>query len=239
MGNVRDAITLSPMAVAATLAIGGALIAGLVTLVIVLGRKFGEILRQKMQEVAGYGKKLDEFLTSHAEKDGLLVERLTITNERMKNYDASWDTLQARLRDGSQAMQAIREDLAARKDEQERYEREIAARQAKFEQEMHTRELAFANQWQTTLVGLADRFVSKEVLDEYRRRHEQDHGRMEARMAHQEKTVERMQASVLGIDQKLEGGIHTIASLLAKHVTIGADKTVVAADCDPKPGQGV
>lgn len=237
MGAARDAITLSPTMVALTLAIGGALIAGLVTLVVLLGRKFGEVVQKKMQDVEGYGKKLEAFFEAQGEKDRIHVERLAIVNERMKNYDKGWDTLQARLQEGTQTMRSQREELDAQKKAQDSFEKESVARQAKFEQEIHTRQLEFAGQWQTTLVGMAERFVSKDTLEDFRCRHEQDHGRLEQRMAHQEQLTEKMTSNILGIEKKLEGGIHTIAALLAKHITVGKARND-DEPCKPDDDQG-
>jgi len=215
------------------------LIAGLFTLVVVLLRR--ELGRHEtyMQKTDGLLKELGTTFTAMAkaqsDKDAALVERYSVLGERLKFTEQTGALTQDRLREGSQAMQAIRESIAAEKDSREKFEREFAERQVKFEQEAHTRQLAFAGQWQTTLVDLTNRFVGQAALDEYRMRHEQDHSRVEVRLSRQEELMEKMEQTVHGIDKKLEGGIQTIAALLAKHVTIGSAKD----DCgEPAHGKG-
>jgi hypothetical protein len=218
----------SPGLLAGVFSLAGVVIAGLVTLVVLLLKREYRRHEAYMTKLDASAKaqadKLEMMARAQMDKDAILLERLSVTNERLKARENADTLLERRLGEGTQTFRELRDGIAGSIQAQSKLSEELYARQAKFEQEAHTRQLSFAGQWQTTLVDLANRFVGQAALDEYRTRHEQDHSRVEVRLSRQEELMEKMEQTVHGIDKKLEGGIQTIAALLAKHVTVGEQK---------------
>lgn len=225
------AASMSPTTFGVILAIGGVLFAGMMTALVWLGRKLAFMIQAKMSDFDKAQSRIEGHIKAQADKDAALVERYSVLAERLKFASGALETIQDRLREGARTFGSLQKELAAEREAREKFERELTKLMSGFEQEVHNRVLTFADQWQRTLVDLANKFVSREAFNEYRTRHEQDHGRLEVRMARQEELTEKLEQTATGIKQELEGGIHMIAALLAKHITVGAPKV-------PSEGEG-
>jgi hypothetical protein len=192
----------------------------LVVLIGVLGTVTWKLLRKKLEGYEQFQKLIDGYLKAQADKDAALVERYSVLTERMKARERADDLLEERLRTGSQMFEKINQRMSEQALAQVTFCKTLADQQAEFVKTQQKSMVEFAAQWQRTLVDLAGKFALEASVREYKERHEREHDKISCEMKNLAEMFEKTQRAVCGIEQKVEGGLMAITTLLSKHVTI-------------------